>query len=290
VVCITSTIWDGDISLWEDWKQSALTYMETMRRDHRYLCGPRLVAELRGSAKSAVANKKAGWVSSEKGLTKLINFLEKNLARPALPEVGQQLQRFIYGTRRKKGEPMGAFCTRHHEQHDKAKKALAKAIQQELLRKKEQGGSAPASNSAGAPHHAPSVAPSEAPEPAEAGDADGGEGDGDEAEPAWVDSRGWDWEDTGGWNWRSSWNKSSWKDEVSDSEDSDNGDGKETFLPEFLVAWLLRHKTSLDAQEKGLILSDIKGRYEVTTIEEALKTHWPDEDLRKREIRRRAET
>ena len=47
-------------------------YEETVKWENRYLCGPRLAAELSGAARVVLANKKGGWLSTQDGSGKVV--------------------------------------------------------------------------------------------------------------------------------------------------------------------------------------------------------------------------
>ena len=64
--------WDGNPSTWSEYKSAAFLYEDTVKWENRYLCGPRLAAELSGAAKAAIGNKKRGWLSRSDGVEKFI--------------------------------------------------------------------------------------------------------------------------------------------------------------------------------------------------------------------------
>ena len=83
--------WDGTPSTWSEYRRAAYMYEETVKWESRYLCGPRLAAELTGAARTAIANKKRGWLSSQDGVGKLLRCLKETMSEPALPEISNQL-------------------------------------------------------------------------------------------------------------------------------------------------------------------------------------------------------
>ena len=58
------------------------------------------------------------------------------------------------------------------------------------------------------------------------------------------------------------------------------------FLPDFLVGFLLLHRSGLDANERGNILAALRGEFSVNSVAKALREQWADEDLMKRDRRK----
>ena len=77
------------------------------RKKERYLCGPRLEAQLIGRAEAAVEGCRPGWFSKEHGVEILLRFLKTQCAKLALPDIGSHLQGFFLMLKRKKYEPVG---------------------------------------------------------------------------------------------------------------------------------------------------------------------------------------
>ena len=109
--------WDGNPASWTEYRKAAYLYEETVKWENRYLCGPRLAAELSGAAKAAISNKKRGWLSREDGVEKLMKCLKEAMSEPALPEIANQLRAYFKVLRRRRGESMAAFCVRHREEY-----------------------------------------------------------------------------------------------------------------------------------------------------------------------------
>lgn len=88
---------NGNPSTWAEYHRSAHLYEETIKWESRYLCGPRLAAELSGAAKAAISNKKRGWLSCRDGVKKLLRCLRDSMLEPALPEIGNRLRSYFQG-------------------------------------------------------------------------------------------------------------------------------------------------------------------------------------------------
>ena len=55
------------------------------------------------------------------------------------------------------------------------------------------------------------------------------------------------------------------------------------FLPDYLVGFLLLHRSGLDAHERANILVAIRGEFSVASVEKALKEQWTEDDLQRRD-------
>ena len=84
-------------------------YVEETEIQARYLCGPRLEAQLTSR----------GWLSQEHGVEALLRFLRTHCANLALPDMGSHLWAYFYKLKRKKYEPMASWCTRYRNEYTK---------------------------------------------------------------------------------------------------------------------------------------------------------------------------
>ena len=120
--------WDGDPKTWRTYRRKALQYQEGMKREDRYLCGPRLEAKLTGRAEVAVERCKAGWLSRPDGVERLLAWLERRCSRQAVPDVGQELETFLIKAKRRKQEPMQQWTDRFETGYQYLRRALARAL------------------------------------------------------------------------------------------------------------------------------------------------------------------
>jgi len=95
-------IWNGEPGLLEEFTEACLRYEQTVVREKRYLCGPRIASELRGP----VIGRPADWLSYEGGVRRLIEVLREERGQPKIPEMSELLMKYFKGTRRQKGETM----------------------------------------------------------------------------------------------------------------------------------------------------------------------------------------
>ena len=87
--------WDGEADTYFSCARRVRQFREP-RYKKKYLCGPRLEAQLIGRAESAVEGCRPGWLSHEHGVETLLRFLKTHCAKLALPDMGSHLQEFFY--------------------------------------------------------------------------------------------------------------------------------------------------------------------------------------------------
>ena len=116
--------WDGNPTSYQEYEESALLWEQSVAMQKRYLCGPRLAAELTGAAKRLVAGRHPEWLSHNDGVRRLTEHLRTSLGKPLLSELTEQLSRFFKGSRRRSGESINDYITRKNEIYLRACQAL----------------------------------------------------------------------------------------------------------------------------------------------------------------------
>ena len=58
------------------------------------MCGPRLVARLTGAAATACIGRPRGWLSNTWGADTLLEFLQKNVMRQSVEDVGHYMEEY----------------------------------------------------------------------------------------------------------------------------------------------------------------------------------------------------
>ncbi|CAE7171651.1 unnamed protein product, partial [Symbiodinium pilosum] len=249
--------WSGEPATWEEYRRAALLYVQATKWESRYLCGPRLAAELSGAAKAAVANKKASWLASDDGVQRLLRHLQEVVSEPVLPEVGNALRGYFKTLRRKRGETITSFCIRHREEYEKACRALTRMLQDQGLAK--DGKVLPNSFGRRGSWHGSAAGASAAGTPPD-----------DQDDDPWR-HYGWNWSSWSGpqWSgsWRDSWSQADWRRHA-DSEDEEE---MIEILPDVIKGWLLLEKAGLDTLER------------LQAVENSLRAHWTDDQLRRRD-------
>ncbi|CAK9032723.1 Retrovirus-related Pol polyprotein from transposon TNT 1-94 [Durusdinium trenchii] len=277
--------WNGDPATWLEFKQAARLYVASTKFEARYTCGPKIAAELTGAARTAIMGKKSSWLSEEQGTETLLQHLQKTIGEPALPEVGNFLRQYFKVLRRQKGESMTAFCVRHRDEYERMCRALARMMKEH---KQEVKTSMPSSAQSAA---AESV-------------GEGNEGQGGQDDPlkevqssdltqkdpwqySWWDHQ-WYWQGNTNWYsypWKASqshsWGRQSWSNR-SDTQEVEE-DEQVSILPDAVLGWMLLEKSGLDTMEKSIIQGEVKGNFTLAGIENALRAHWADDTLKKRD-------
>lgn len=118
--------WTGDASSFQEYEEQALQWEQAVPHHKRGLCGPKLVAELSGTARKFVVGKRPDWLSYVGGVQRLMDHLRAHLGRPQIPELSEILMRYFRQSRRKKGESMNDFIVRKCEIYTRARQALSR--------------------------------------------------------------------------------------------------------------------------------------------------------------------
>ena len=298
--------WDGNPASWTEYRKAAYLYEETVKWENRYLCGPRLAAELSGAAKAAISNKKRGWLSREDGVEKLMKCLKEAMSEPALPEIANQLRAYFKVLRRRRGESMAAFCVRHREEYARTCKALTRVMkeQRQLGQQGPQAWHSGRRNSQGSMEPIPERAPARSSRTGGSSDRaanTASESDGltttetvenpaEEDDPTWEEDETWwwwyaNWWQTEAWNAAYSWEPPR-NEEDSTAATAEEEDDEEDFieiLPDVIKGWLLLEKSNIDHMERSLIQSEVRNNFSLQSVENALRSHFTDDQIRKRD-------
>lgn len=278
-------IYDGTAEHFLLFKEECYKYVLSFERHKRYLAGPRIVTELQGLAKAVVRRPLAQnpmWVDHPGGVKTLLDFLEANLERPSLVNASRYVNKFFFSLKRKRMETMTAWINRHSEALWEANKAMKRVQDEYGMSDQAMSSRSHSSNT----RHGSSIPDDdvEARSTPCPWDDDGRlREDGESEEPnsnalrrnSWWSSEGWSWsQGQGRWVW------SDWSDDAIPAFDEVTN---ETFLPDFLVGYLLLNRSGLDYAERNNVLANIRGRFSVRTVEKALRDLWSDEDIYRRD-------
>ena len=72
----------------------------------------------------------------------------------------------------------------------------------------------------------------------------------------------------------------------SDSEDEETNI---EVLPDVIQGWLLLEKAGLGTLERSIIQSNVKSQFSLQSVENALRAHWTDDQVRRRDGEGRAQ-
>ena len=282
--------WSGEAVLFEEYVEACLLYEQTVAREKRYLCGPRLASELKGSARRVLIGRPADWLSNESGVRRLVAALRQERGQPKVPELSELLQKYFRGTRRARGESMGDFILRKSEAYTRAQQSMARYMKEQGL-----SGTSRGAMSSRATAPTPSVARSSAPAseaPANTG-PDGAESPREEVASQAPEDETDPWQN---WNQQWSWNgwshgggyygwwHSDWEPSQSMRDTSEWGrDQLPEILPDFVQGWYLFMDAGLDVMERNVLHAELKGTFGVREVEQVLRKHWSDHDLKRRD-------
>ena len=281
--------WDGDASTFQEYSELASHWQESIPYHKRYLCGPRLQAELSGTARRFVQAKQPGWISHEHGVETLLQHLRLNLGQPQLSEMAEYLAKYFKQSRRRRHESMNDYITRKAKLYSRVCQTLGR-LQKRYEPRTSEGRGQP-STSTPAPQSS-ATALTNAREPQDRDDSGSEHSDFQEVEnePAAEDGA-WDWwqqgarqhwwqsQDWRGWN--DSWGQ--WSSTASWESTSQWDREEAALLPDFVQGWLLLQDSGLETAERNNILSALKGNFTLNRVAQELRNQWQDEDIKKRD-------
>ncbi len=277
-------IWSGDAATFEEYVESCLMYEQTVVREKRYLCGPRIANELKGPARRILIGRRADWLSYEGGVRALVSALREERGQPKIPEMSELLLKYFKGTRRQKGETMNDFVLRKAEAYTRAQQSLARYQQ-------EKQGPVTISRTSRLSSGPQSTTPTEA----QGGPQGSRNGEDNEENEEWADPMtipgddqqwgqgededGWVWSYSRGWYRMFAPQHGSLPSETSEWQRRDLPD----ILPDFVQGWYLFMDSGLDTMERNVLQAELRGDFSVRAVESVLRKHWTDHDIKKRD-------
>ena len=291
-------IWDGDAGTYQEFEESALLWEQSIAMHKRYLCGPRLLTELTGTARRFTVGKHPEWLSFNGGVQRLLTYLRSNLGLPQMPELTDHLSRYFRQSRRKKGETMNEYVTRKSELYARARQGLHRVMSHYEKKKpaweKSYGGySRPGSTDPWANYRrTPSLAGSQnlsAEEIQDDREALARPDDQAEATEDATEERSSTGPGPSGdsWSYPDWWSNDWWSTSWTPSENADWNVEAPELLPEYVQGWYLLFDSGLDTNERNMIVAALKGDFTVTRVAQELRSQWTDEDLRRRDAANR---
>ena len=116
--------WDGNAATFQEYAEMASHWEQSVPIHKRYLCGPKLQAELTGTARRFVMSMKPGWISFDGGVQTLLDHLRKHLGQPQLTEMSEYMSKYFKMTKRRRQEGMNDYITRKAEIYARACQTL----------------------------------------------------------------------------------------------------------------------------------------------------------------------
>ncbi|CAE7864958.1 GIP [Symbiodinium microadriaticum] len=276
--------WDGNATTFQAYEEQVLVWEQGVKYENRYLCGPRLAAELTGAAQRMIVGKSPTWVSFNGGVAVFLDHLRQGLGKPQIPEATEYLNKYFRSSRRRMGEGINEYITRKTETYWRACQALKRVMPRNASNQAEMERWRPPTTSSGGPWGSRRSSWTS--------DATGDENETDNAESdgtatttagsrtswsqpyggSWWSGSSWDWSSYyGSWSWKStSWEPEATKDAVE-------------ILPEFVQAWYLLVDAGLTNAERNLIHTAVRGEYTIARVAHELRAQHGDGDGRRRE-------
>ena len=308
--------WDGDAATYQEYSELAALWEQSVPYHKRYLCGPKLINELTGTARRFVLAQEPDWVSFQGGVQVLLDHLRKNLGLPQMSEMSDYMAKYFRYSKRKKHESMNEYISRKSELYTRAKYALTRVQQRyepntasssnrSTTRyqdwssgngNRSQRGSAAPSEAGDAP------APGEVPQPGVglrlpllSEWIEGQENDevypgtdpwanyGNHSNWTWGtwQARDWDWQDD---HWHSRNQGSKAPAAASDGMWSSHGP---ELLPDFVQGWFLLQDSGLDTNERNMVMAALRNDFSSSRVAQELRNQWNDEELRRHDQHQR---
>ena len=122
-------MWDGDPTTFTEYAEIAGHWEQSVAYHKRYLCGPKLQAELSGSARRFVISMAPGWISFDGGVDRLLSHFGMHLGQLQLSEMSGYMVRCFKMSKRKRHEAMNEYITRKAELYMRACQSLDRVQQ-----------------------------------------------------------------------------------------------------------------------------------------------------------------
>ena len=295
-------IWNGEAGSFQEFEETALIWEQSIAMNKRYLCGPKLIAELTGAAKRLVAGKRHDWVSHNRGVQDLMKHLRACLGKPLVSDLTEHLNRYFKSSRRRPNESMNDYITRKCEVYLRACQALQRVtphhdqkpsstsnpttIGNMSRRSSWDSGSGAAPQDAGADVQA--AAPVNVPPGNNDDDAEAPQ-DEEPTDPWWRQSSPW-WSSSSWWQtsyggyyqpWWSSgeweWSPPAWHTTSPEARPA-----VPELLPDFVQGWYLLNDSGLDASEKNMIMAALGGEFSLQRVAQELRNQWSGQESNRR--------
>ncbi|CAE6958729.1 GIP [Symbiodinium sp. CCMP2592] len=286
--------WDGTTSSFQAYLEAAELYEQGTPYHKRYLCGPKLQAELSGTAKRHVVGQRPDWLSHGQGVQTLLNHLRSCLGKPQLAELTELLGQYFKGSRRHHGESMGGYISRKCELYIRAQQAMSR-VQPLHTPTAVTSGWTPRYHDGyySGGYSRRSSVDSRASEAESEAETQGSQAAAPVAEtnhePIEGNQTPWDWNyewwSSQNWGW-SGWSGSSsgtWAWSRPEETTTSPPRVLPELVPEFVQAWFLLQDSGLEQGEKNLVLTAIKGEMNLQKMAQELRTQFPEAEIKRRD-------
>ena len=277
--------WSGEAGSFQEYEEQALQWEQGIAYHKRYLCGPRLVAELSGTARKFVTGKRPDWLSYEGGVQYLMEYLRASLGKPRIAELTEYLNRYFRQSRRRRMESMNDYIVRKSDLYSRARQALSRVQGhyetqrgRQTQRSWSSWGSSWGQWSYGRNDWGQWQDPEE---PGERGRpaASNDDGQRQEREESYESLPEDSWQPRHS-SWGTNSSTSGWNNTQEDEEWLQTSP---ELLPDFLQGWYLLMDSGLDSQERNMVQTAVRGNFSLQKIAHELRAQWPEDELKRRD-------
>ena len=266
--------WNGDAASFQEYEESCLLWEQSVAWEKRYLCGPRLAAQLSGAAKRYVAGRHPSWLAHVRGVEDLLAHLRTSLGKPQVSDLTEHLSRYFKGSRRRSGESVNEYISRKTEIYLRACQAFQRV-------RPHQKGSGAATTS-GTPAWTPAWNASrrssvESSTTTAAGETEAEatttEDNPTENQDDWSRWRDDQWTSGSyGWGssswWSSGWN---WSYKPWAERPSPEAPSIPELLPDYVQGWYLLHDSGLSGAERNVVQTALQGDFSLSRVAQELR-------------------
>ena len=271
-------IWNGEASSFQTYEEMALQWEQGIPWHKRYLCGPRLVSELTGTARRHILGKRPDWVSFQGGVQHLMTHLRNALGRPQISDMTDHLNKYFKATKRRRLETMNEYITRKTEAYGRAKQAYGRVEEEHHGRSQRHEGQRRQTPSQSRWDWQSQRSGRDL--PSQEGEAQSVDRQTQEEEEQWYDAlheddENWDY------NWWGSQASSRGRSQWGHQEEEAWAVETQELLPDFVQGWYLLQDATLGSNEKNVVMTALQGNYQLNRVAQELRNQWPEEELRK---------
>ena len=265
--------WNGDAASFQEFEEACLLWEQSVAWEKRYLCGPRLAAQLSGAAKRYVAGRHPSWLAHVRGVEDLLAHLRSSLGKPQVSDLTEHLSRYFKGSRRRSGESVNEYISRKTEIYLRACQAFQRVRPHQGTRPPTQsltGGRWTPTWDASRRSSVDSNPP--APRAEADGEPDADEAGTEDTQDSWSRWRDDQWSySSQGWGastwWSSgwSWNRPAWSERPAAESPIPE------LLPDYVQGWYLLHDSGLSGAERNVVQTALQGDFSLSRVAQELR-------------------
>eukprot|EP00435_Cladocopium_sp_Y103_P028669 s2868_g7.t1 len=231
-----------------------------------------------GTAKKLVVGKRPDWLSFNGGVTYLLDYLRQRLGKLQIPDLSDYLTQYFRQSKRRRFESMNSYIVRKVEIYSRARQALSRVqAHYGQARTASRPWSTNWSNSGSSGYGWRRNYDTEGSYGTNSQEGDGGQDDDEQyheaqGQPSDWGSQWWNYN----WSYRNQWGHGQWQ--YHQSDDAAWAESTPELLPDFLQGWYF-----LDAKEKNLVQTAVRGDFSLDRIAQELRSQFPEVELQARD-------